>query len=106
MNELALKKKVLAYLKNYWPIAWVVKISDKFQSGLPDIFGCYREMFFAIELKSPRGKVTRLQQHVMKKIMDSGGKVCIARSVDKVALFMDTLYKKYQIKMNGGDKNE
>lgn len=40
------------YLKSI-PQLWCFKASEKFYSGIPDIIGCYRGKFFAIELKRP-----------------------------------------------------
>lgn len=41
--------------------------------GIPDIVGCYRGYFFAIECKAGRGKPTALQDRELELIREAGG---------------------------------
>lgn len=41
--------------------------------GIPDIIGCYRGYFFAIECKAGRGKLTALQELEIERIREAGG---------------------------------
>lgn len=50
-------------------------------AGLPDLIGCHRGRFFAIEVKMPGNKPSKIQRHVMGKIEAAGGRVCVAYSV-------------------------
>jgi hypothetical protein len=43
------------------------------RSGVPDIVGCYRGCFFAIETKAGNNKPTALQERELKQIRDDGG---------------------------------
>jgi penicillin-binding protein-related factor A (putative recombinase) len=43
------------------------------RNGIPDIVGCYRGYFFAIETKSGSKKPTALQEKELQHIRDSGG---------------------------------
>ena len=43
------------------------------RSGVPDIIGCYRGWFFAVECKAGKGKTTALQERELRKIRESGG---------------------------------
>ena len=53
MNETQFKQRVIDMIRTEYPDAWFKKISDRFQSGIPDILGCLpgkdgRGRFFAI----------------------------------------------------------
>jgi Holliday junction resolvase len=41
--------------------------------GIPDIIGCYRGRFFAVECKAGRGKPTELQLLELEHIREAGG---------------------------------
>ncbi len=43
------------------------------RSGVPDIIGCYKGRFFAIETKAGKNKATALQLKELQKIHDAGG---------------------------------
>jgi hypothetical protein len=64
---------------------WAFKVhGGPFQSaGVPDIIGCRYGSLFAIEVKVPGGKATRLQELVMQRISDAGGLTGIATSVEE-----------------------
>lgn len=47
------------------------------RSGVPDIVGCYRGIFFAIETKAGTNKPTALQERELKQIRDAGGMACV-----------------------------
>lgn len=63
--------------------AFVFKVhgSGMMQAGLPDLIGCYRGRFFGVEVKMPGNKPSKIQRHIMRKIADAGGRVCVAYSV-------------------------
>lgn len=42
-------------------------------SGVPDIVGCYRGLFFGIECKAGKNKPTPLQEKNLRLITESGG---------------------------------
>ena len=71
--EVKVKRKVVALLKemdayNFFPV-----MSGYGRSGIPDIIGCYRGVFFAIECKAGDNKTTALQEMQLQKIRDAGG---------------------------------
>ena len=84
MNESQLKRQVLKYLKTSFPSCWVYAPSDRFYSGVPDILMLWAGILYAFELKTNRGKVTKLQEHVLKQIEISGGKSKVFRSIMEV----------------------
>lgn len=43
------------------------------RSGIPDIIGCYKGRFIAIECKAGKGKVTALQERELIAICNAGG---------------------------------
>lgn len=47
------------------------------RSGIPDIIGCYRGYFFAIECKSKNNAATALQERELQHIRDAGGQTFI-----------------------------
>lgn len=57
------------------------------RSGVPDVVGCYRGLFFAIECKTVGNKPTTLQEKNMAAITASGGLTWVVdeRNVASVA---------------------
>lgn len=53
-------------------------------AGIPDIICCINGNFLAIEVKRPGGKVTKLQNKTISKIIASGGIAIVAFSVNDV----------------------
>jgi Holliday junction resolvase len=49
------------------------------RSGIPDIIGCYKGKFIAIECKAGKGKTTALQERELEWIKDAGGFTFVAR---------------------------
>ena len=47
------------------------------RSGIPDIIGCHKSVFFAIECKANGGKTTALQDRELKRIENAGGVVLV-----------------------------
>jgi len=47
------------------------------QHGIPDIIACFAGQFIAIECKSPKGKLTPLQQMQCGRLLTAGALVCI-----------------------------
>ena len=43
------------------------------RSGIPDIIGCYKGRFVAIECKAGKGKTTALQERELIAICNAGG---------------------------------
>ena len=50
------------------------------KAGIPDILGGCEGLFFAFEVKTPKGKTTKIQDYTLKEINDNGAGV--ARVVD------------------------
>jgi Holliday junction resolvase len=52
------------------------------RSGVPDIVGCYRGYFFAIECKAGKGKTTALQDKNIRDIEKAGGRVIVVNETN------------------------
>ena len=60
-------------------------------AGLPDIIACIRGRFVAFEVKTPIGKLTKLQEITIQKIRDAGGQAFKVTSVIEVAQILEKL---------------
>lgn len=70
--ETVFKSKVqkdLSSLKN----TWFTKIQQQTIVGTPDFIGCINTRFFAIELKTDEGKLSKLQEYNLAQIKNAGG---------------------------------
>lgn len=53
---------------------WNFKTNELSVSGIPDILGCYKGKFIALEAKrSSKHKATELQIYILNKIKNAGG---------------------------------
>lgn len=58
-------------------------------AGIPDIIICYKGRFVALEVKRPKGKLTKLQEKTIKDIRAAGGKAYVVTCVDEVMKIME-----------------
>jgi len=52
------------------------------KQGAPDFLVCHKGLFFGIETKAGKGKLTTLQEINLKKIIASGGVALVVREDD------------------------
>lgn len=71
--EAKVKKKVVDVLKKGGAYYFFPATGGYGRSGVPDIVGCYRGVFFAIECKAGSNKPTALQEAEMRKIREANG---------------------------------
>jgi hypothetical protein len=64
--------------------AWVHHPSEKFVSGIPDLFILYRGVFAAIELKVGKNKATRLQIHTLERLSNAGAITAVCYNLEEV----------------------
>lgn len=71
--EKLFENKIKKYLKEH--NIWFVKTwgGGYQRSGLPDIIACVKGHFVAIEVKAEKGKLSKLQEHELFTIRESGG---------------------------------
>lgn len=94
-NEKAIKRGVVRALKQLEG-AWVYCPSDKFISGIPDVFLLYKGFFIAIELKDPKRPSTthrKLQGYVRELIIKAGGHATECTSVKDAIKFVEEIVK-------------
>ena len=85
MNESDIVKSILRYLKTVPRcFAWKEHGGMYGTAGVPDIIACICGVFFAFEVKTAQGRITKLQDATIRKILACGGKAVVVRSVDDV----------------------
>jgi hypothetical protein len=76
--EKKVKTAVVKILKEYADLYYFYPVMGGYgASGIPDIVGCYRGRFFAIECKAGKGKTTALQEKNIAQIRKAGGRVMV-----------------------------
>jgi Holliday junction resolvase len=75
--EAKVKKKVVDVLKKGGAYYFFPATGGYGRSGVPDVIGCYRGVFFAIECKAGTNKPTALQEVEMNKIREANGQVLV-----------------------------
>lgn len=85
MSEAALTRRVLKYL-NGLPACKAIKIhgSEYMEVGTPDIIGCIKGRFFAIELKEPGKKPDPIQKLRLRQWLDAWAIMGVAETIDEV----------------------
>ena len=71
--EKKVKTKVVAILKEFGTYYFYPVTGGYGASGVPDIVGCYKGKFFAVECKAGKGKTTALQEKNIANIYAAGG---------------------------------
>jgi len=75
MKESIVQKRLMDKLKVEFPDIYVRKIAQTIYShgGVPDILGCLNGLWFAVEVKTNTGKLSKLQQREGQLIEKAGG---------------------------------
>ena len=60
-------------------------------AGLPDIIACINGRFVAFEVKTPAGKLTKLQESTIQRIRNAKGEAFKVTSVDEVRQIVENL---------------
>ena len=85
MKEKAITNQILKYLKNQ-PECFAFKEHGGFYgtAGIPDIIGCYKGKFVAFEVKTEKGKLSKLQEITIEKIRKASGIAFKVTSLEEV----------------------
>jgi penicillin-binding protein-related factor A (putative recombinase) len=83
-SEKEITASIRAYLKAHGIFHWKAWQGLGSQKGVSDIIGIYDGKFFAIEVKTEKGKLSKHQHMFLRAVIDAGGNGIIARSVDDV----------------------
>ena len=75
--EKKVKTKVVEILKGFGAYYFYPVTGGYGASGVPDIVGCYKGKFFAIECKAGKGKTTALQEKNIAQIHAQSGLVLV-----------------------------
>lgn len=92
MKEKEIQKKILEYLNKNG--AYAVKSIVTNRSGSPDIICCFNGLFVALEVKTEKGIISKLQEYHQKEILKSGGIALIVRSIEEVKALIEELKAK------------
>lgn len=90
MLESSIQKQILNYLRSKERV-WPVKVIVSNRNGTPDILACVDGRFVAIEVKTPTGRLTKLQKYHIDRIIEAGGVAFVATSVDDVIEKLESL---------------
>ena len=90
MKEAVIQLKILKYL-NSLPGCWAIKVISANQRGVPDIVGCCRGQFIALEVKSKGNKPSTIQQAQLKAIEAAGGIAAVVTSLQAVQALIEEL---------------
>lgn len=96
--EAKVKKRVVKHLKELGAYYFYPVTGGFGRSGVPDIVGCYRGMFFAIECKAGKNKPTALQAANIESIRQAGGAVWVVNetNADNVQPKVKHAWKQYE----------
>jgi Holliday junction resolvase len=88
--EAKVKKKVVNVLKENGAYYFFPATGGYGRSGVPDVVGCYRGVFFGIECKAGSNKPTALQEAEMRKIREANGITLVVNeeNIDDVKIML------------------
>lgn len=88
-GETRLQKRIQARLKREFK-CFIMKVhGNEFQmAGFPDLLICCAGLFFALEVKMPKGKVSAVQKEVMREIRKFGGFAKVVEDADTAVEFI------------------
>ena len=88
--EAKVKKRVVNVLKENGAYYFFPATGGFGRSGVPDIVGCYRGLFFGIECKAGSNKPTALQEAEMRKIREANGITLVVNeeNIDDVKIML------------------
>lgn len=92
--EKKVKLKVRAILDWHDDVYYFTPMTGGYgRSGVPDIVGCYKGHFFAIECKAGKGTTTALQDKNIKDIEKAGGRVIVVNenNLEEVRLMLSEM---------------
>ena len=92
MKEKDIVNAIIRYLKTVpHAFCWKEHGGMYGTAGLPDIICCIGGRFIAFEVKTPSGKLTKLQEITITKIKEAKGEAHKVTSVKEVQSILETL---------------
>ena len=90
MLEKDIVESILKYLKTVPNcFSWKEHGGMYGTAGIPDIICCYCGRFFAFEVKTETGKLTKLQESTIRKIKEAKGQAFKVTSVEEVKQILE-----------------
>ena len=85
MTEAEITRSILRYLKDCGAFCYKHWAGPMGRRGVSDIIGCLPGgRFFALEIKTEKGRVSQFQEQFIQDVNKSGGLGFVARSVQEV----------------------
>ena len=92
MAERDIVSAILRHLKKTpFCFAWKEHGGMYGTAGIPDVIVCYRGRFVAFEVKTPSGKLTKLQENTITRIKNAKGQAFKVTSAAEVAAILKQL---------------
>lgn len=89
--ESSIVRRIVAKVREHYPTAYIRKLSDRFNRGLPDLIIVFASQgatcFLAVEVKTDTGRTTPLQSlegDDINRIGSTAARWIVARSADDV----------------------
>jgi hypothetical protein len=93
MREKDIVTAIMRYLKTVPQcFAWKEHGGQYGTAGLPDLIACIGGRFVAFEVKTPSGKLTKLQEITLQRINAAKGSTYKVTSVDEVKTIVKSLH--------------
>lgn len=83
MKESQIQSKIMAYLKTR-PGSYTIKISDRLYHGIPDILHIENTSTYFFEVKTEKGKLSKIQDHTIKQLQKAGALCFVVKSLKDV----------------------
>ncbi len=83
-RESKFQKRAKNYIRNRLLGCVLIKHSDRYISGIPDLQIIYKGSVCFIELKSDTGTASKIQKVIIKRINLNGVTAGVARTIDDV----------------------
>lgn len=92
MKEKTITDKILKYLKAQAECFAFKEHGGMYgTAGIPDIICCYKGQFVAFEVKTEKGKLSKLQEITIHRIKDAKGKAYKVTSLEEVKQILDNM---------------
>lgn len=106
MRESAIVGKIIKKVKEKYPRAYIVKLSDRYHRGLPDLMihlhvvdtqystisrTLTYSLAFFVEVKAAKGRLSAIQAAEHEKIKRSGGMIIVAKCADDVLFVLEMM---------------
>ncbi len=88
LPESTIKRQIMRFLRSLPNSDWEVSPPGSV-AGKPDITGCLKGRYVAIEVKRPGRPLTRLQEHKLRELKKAKAATGTAHSVDDVKEMLD-----------------